>query len=39
MIDLLFLAHPRSLGEAYREHARIAIGFGGTDRPPLSGPG
>lgn len=29
MIDRLFLAHPRSVGEDYLEHARIATGFGG----------
>lgn len=28
MIDPLFLAHPRSVGEGYGEHARIAARFG-----------
>jgi len=28
MFDRLFLHHPRSVGESYREHARTAAGFG-----------
>jgi len=28
MIDHLFLAHPRAVGESYREHAATAAGFG-----------
>jgi hypothetical protein len=28
MIDRYFLAHPRSVGESYREHARTAGRFG-----------
>lgn len=28
MIDHLFFAHPRSVGETYREHAATAAGFG-----------
>jgi hypothetical protein len=27
LIDRLLFRHPRSLGESYGEHARIAIGF------------
>lgn len=29
MIDRVFFAHPRSVGESYAEHARIALAFGG----------
>lgn len=29
MIDSLFLKHPRSVGETYLQHARVALGFGG----------
>lgn len=29
MIDRMFFAHPRSVGENYAEHARIALAFGG----------
>jgi hypothetical protein len=29
MIDRIFLAHPRSVGESWREHFGIASGFGG----------
>lgn len=29
MIDRMFLAHPRRVGETYAEHARIALVFGG----------
>jgi hypothetical protein len=28
MIERLFLAHPRTVGESYREHAATAAGFG-----------
>ena len=28
MIDRIFLAHPRSVGESYGEHMRTATGFG-----------
>jgi len=28
MIDRVFLAHPRSIGESYGEHAATAFGFG-----------
>ncbi|MBB4154319.1 hypothetical protein GGQ80_002232 [Sphingomonas jinjuensis] len=28
MIDHLLLAHPRSVGESYTEHARVASGIG-----------
>ncbi|SEN44373.1 hypothetical protein SAMN05192583_2796 [Sphingomonas gellani] len=28
MIDTLFTRHPRSVGESYGEHARVASGFG-----------
>lgn len=30
VIDRLLLAHPRAVGENYRQHARIAGGFGAT---------
>ena len=29
MFDRLFLAHPRSVGEAYFEHGAMALGFAG----------
>jgi hypothetical protein len=29
MIDAVFLAHPRSVGESYAEHALVAMRFGG----------
>jgi len=29
MIDRMFLAHPRRVGETYAVHARIALTFGG----------
>lgn len=28
MFDRLFLHHPRSIGESYGEHGRVALGFG-----------
>lgn len=28
LIDRIFLAHPRSISEGYREHAATAFGFG-----------
>ena len=28
MLDRLFLDHPRTVGESYREHARVAASFG-----------
>lgn len=28
MLDAIFLAHPRSVGESYAEHASVAIRFG-----------
>lgn len=28
MIERLFLAHPRDVGESYRQHAAIAASFG-----------
>ncbi len=28
MIDRIFLAHPRSVGESYGQHFRTAMGFG-----------
>jgi hypothetical protein len=28
MLDRLFLHHPRSVGESYTEHGRVALGFG-----------
>ncbi|MFM9977737.1 MAG: DUF6356 family protein [Sphingomonadaceae bacterium] len=28
MIDRIFLAHPRTVGETYAEHFRVASGFG-----------
>lgn len=30
MFDRLFLAHPRSIGESYAEHAGVAARFGAT---------
>ena len=27
MIDRLFLSHPRSVGESYLEHQRVALSF------------
>ena len=29
MIDTLFLRHPRSVGESYREHQLVALSFAG----------
>jgi hypothetical protein len=30
MLDDIFLAHPRSVGESYMQHASVAMRFGGT---------
>jgi hypothetical protein len=29
MFDRIFFAHPRSVGESYFEHMRVALGFAG----------
>jgi hypothetical protein len=29
MLDALFLRHPRSVGESYFEHMKVAFGFAG----------